>query len=97
MPDSKVDASALTGVSETTLWTLYCRAQEASRTDPLIDDPLAVQLMDQIGYDFRKFEPVGIPKSIQKAFWPTTQYFAVRALSFDRVIQDFLASIPMGP
>jgi len=43
MPDSKVDASALTGVSETTLWTLYCCAHEASRTDPLIDDPLAVQ------------------------------------------------------
>lgn len=63
MPNSKVDAKSLTGVSETTLWTLYCRAYEASRTDPLIDDPLAVQLVDDIDYDFWKFERVGIPKS----------------------------------
>ena len=96
MPNSKVDARTLTGVSETTLWTLYCRAHEASRTDPMIDDPLAVQLMDQIDCDFRKFEPAGIPKSVQKAFLPTTQYFAVRALSFDRVIQDFLRKHPDG-
>jgi O-methyltransferase involved in polyketide biosynthesis len=96
MPDLKVDASTLTGVSETTLWTLYCRAHEASRSDPLIDDPLAVQLMDQIDYDFQKFEPAGIPKSIQKALRPTTQHFAVRALSFDRVIQDFLHKHPHG-
>jgi O-methyltransferase involved in polyketide biosynthesis len=71
MPNSKVDARTLTGVSETTLWTLYCRAHEASRSDPLIDDPLAVQLMDEIDYDFGKFERVGIPKSIQKALRPT--------------------------
>ena len=96
MPNSKVDARTLTGVSETTLWTLYCRAHEASRSAPLIDDPLAVQLMDQIDYDFRKFEQVGIPKSLQKALRPTTQHFAVRALSFDRVIQDFLRKHPHG-
>jgi O-methyltransferase involved in polyketide biosynthesis len=96
MPNSKVDARTLAGVSETTLWTLYCRAHEASRSHPLIDDPLAVQLMDEIDYDFGKFEQAGIPKSIQKAFRPTTQHFAVRALSFDRVIQDFLHKYPHG-
>jgi O-methyltransferase involved in polyketide biosynthesis len=96
MTDSKVDAKTLTGVSETTLWTLYSRAHEASRRNPLIDDPLAVQIMNEIDYDFGKFEPIGRPTSVRKALRPDTQHFAVRALTFDRVIRNFVHKHPHG-
>jgi O-methyltransferase involved in polyketide biosynthesis len=93
---ARVDATSLTGVSETTLLTLYCRAREAARPDPVIDDPLAVRLLTQIDYDFTKFEQTAIPKTIPQAFRPTAQYFAVRAVSIDRAIQDFLSTHPRG-
>jgi O-methyltransferase involved in polyketide biosynthesis len=96
MPELKIDGTALTGVSETTLWTLYCRATEARRAQPLIEDPLAVEIMDRIDYDFGVFEAAGPPRSIRQVFLPTPQYFAVRALAFDRVIRDFLRRHPNG-
>ena len=36
----------LTGVPETTLWTLYHRAGEARRSAPIIHDPMAIDLVD---------------------------------------------------
>jgi O-methyltransferase involved in polyketide biosynthesis len=38
----------LGGVPETLLWTLYHRAVEARRDDAVLDDPLAVQLVDRL-------------------------------------------------
>lgn len=46
---------ALSGVSETALSTLNARAREARRRDPIIDDPMAVALVDSIDFDFAKF------------------------------------------
>ena len=46
---------ALSGVSETALLTLNARAEEARRPDPLIDDPMAIALVDSIQVDFAKF------------------------------------------
>ncbi|BAX93979.1 class I SAM-dependent methyltransferase [Mycobacterium shigaense] len=46
---------SLGGVSETALLTLNARAQAARRPDPVIDDPLAIALVDSIDYDFAKF------------------------------------------
>jgi hypothetical protein len=34
MPELKIDGTALTGVSETTLWTLYCRATKRAEPSP---------------------------------------------------------------
>lgn len=45
----------LTGVSETALLTLLVRASEARRPDGILDDPMAVHLVDSIQYDFAKF------------------------------------------
>ena len=45
----------LTGVSETALMTLQVRASEARRPDGIIDDPMAVHLVDSIDVDFGKF------------------------------------------
>ena len=45
----------LTGVPETALMTLLVRATEARRPDSIIDDPMAVHLVDSIDYDFAKY------------------------------------------
>ncbi len=68
---TRTDATTLRGVSETALLTLRSRANEARRADAIIDDPMAIRLMDSIDYDFSKF---GIP---------SRQDVAVRALAFD--------------
>lgn len=71
----------LTGVSETALLTLYSRAQEARRPDGLIDDPMAVRLVDGIDYDFTKFGT-------------TRQDMAIRANTFDRQCREYLGRHP---
>lgn len=80
----RVDGRALTGVSETTLWTLHNRATEAARPDGLIRDPLAVELYAAIDYPYR--EHFGRPN----------QSHALRALAVDTAIRDFRAASPDG-
>ena len=45
------DGTVLTGVSETALMTLQVRATEARRPDAILDDPMAIQLVDSIDFD----------------------------------------------
>ncbi len=77
----KVDV-ALTGVSETALLTLQVRAQEARRPDSIIDDPMAVQLVDAIEFDFAKFGHT------------RRQDMALRALAFDIATRRYLIDHP---
>lgn len=72
---------ALTGVSETALLTLYARAREARRRDGVIDDPMAIELVDSIDFDFAKFGP-------------TRQDIALRARAFDIQTRDYLHGHP---
>ncbi|KKW63335.1 methyltransferase [Mycolicibacterium elephantis] len=72
----------LTGVSETALMTLQVRATEARRPDAILDDPMAIQLVDSIDFDFAKF---GIPRR---------QDMAVRSLAFDRHTRRYLRDHP---
>ncbi|BBX56154.1 Leucine carboxyl methyltransferase [Mycobacterium shottsii] len=72
---------ALTGVSETALLTLNARAAEARRRDPIIEDPMAVRLVDSIDFDFAKFGP-------------TRQDIALRALAFDTRALAYLNKHP---
>lgn len=81
-PVAKVDGSTLTGVSETALLTLRVRATEARRADALIDDPMAIQLVDSIDFDFAKFGP------------SRRQDMALRALAFDGVARRYLVDHP---
>jgi O-methyltransferase involved in polyketide biosynthesis len=78
----KVDGSALTGVSETALLTLLARAEEARRPDALIDDPMAVRLLDTIDFDFAKFG------------FARRQDMALRAKAFDRSTRHYLLDHP---
>ncbi|GAB3012375.1 class I SAM-dependent methyltransferase [Mycobacterium bourgelatii] len=82
---SSEDASrakvTLAGVSETALLTLNARAAEARRPDALIDDPMAVKLVDSIQFDFAKFGRTG-------------QDIALRARAFDIQTQLYLRQHP---
>src|SRR3954451_3362391 len=78
----------LSGVPETLLWTLWYRAEEARRPDAVLDDPLAVELVERIDYPFAE------------RFGPTAgvvaQGQALRSLCFDREIRRFMAAHPGG-
>jgi O-methyltransferase involved in polyketide biosynthesis len=79
---SKAEGSALTGVSETALLTLLVRATEARRPDSVIDDPMAIKLVDEIDFDFAKF---GLARR---------QDMALRALNFDKYTRRYLVDHP---
>jgi O-methyltransferase involved in polyketide biosynthesis len=78
----RADGTTLTGVSETALLTLRGRATEARRPDSIIDDPMAIKLMDSIDFDFAKFGAAN------------RQDVAVRALAFDNNARRYLAAHP---
>jgi O-methyltransferase involved in polyketide biosynthesis len=78
----KIDGSVLTGVSETALLTLQVRANEARRPDAILDDPVAIDLVDAIDFDFAKFGP------------SRRQDMALRALTFDAATRDYLRDHP---
>ena len=78
----KVDATTLTGVSETALMTLLVRATEARRPDSLIDDPMAIMLVDSIDFDRAKFG------------FTRRQDMALRALTFDQYAKRYLTDHP---
>lgn len=80
MSDTRYKAE-LTGVSETALLTLHARAQEARRPDSIIDDPMAIRLVDSIDADFAKFGS-------------SRQEIALRALAFDLTTKRYLSSHP---
>lgn len=80
-PD-KVDASLLTGVSETALFTLRGRAHQAALPDAIIDDPMALNLVESIDFDFAKFGR------------RNGQEMALRALAVDKCALAYLADHP---
>jgi O-methyltransferase involved in polyketide biosynthesis len=76
----------LTDVPETLLWTLYHRALEAARPDAVLDDPLAVDLVDRIDYPFdERFGTGGL-----------AQWQALRARCFDDEVRRFIGKHPDG-
>jgi O-methyltransferase involved in polyketide biosynthesis len=83
-PTAKADGTVLTGVSETALLTLQVRANEARRPDSIIDDPMAIQLVDAIDFEWAKFG------------FSRRQDMAVRALAFDNEARRYLADHPQA-
>ena len=73
-PTACKEKVTLSGVSETALLTLNARATEARRRDSVIDDPMAVALVDSIDFDFAKFghDPSGSAKASRCAPRPST-------------------------
>ncbi|WP_099225492.1 class I SAM-dependent methyltransferase [Mycobacterium persicum] len=79
--NAKVDARTLSGVSETALLTLNGRAYQAARPDPIIDDPMAIKLLESIDFDFEMFGRRG-------------QEMALRSLAVDRCAIAYLTKHP---
>ena len=77
----------LEGVPETLLWTLYHRAVEARRRDAVLDDPLAIELVERLDYPFA--ERFGDGSGLG-------QWQALRAATFDREVRRFAAAHPGG-
>ena len=74
-------------VPETLLWTLWHRAVEAKRGDRVLDDPLAVELVDRIDFPF--VERFGDGEKL-------SQWQALRARCFDDAVRGFLSRRPGG-
>ncbi|RAV18335.1 class I SAM-dependent methyltransferase [Mycolicibacterium sp. GF69] len=79
--DRKADDVALSGVSETALLTLNGRAHQAGHPHAIIDDPMAIRLVEAIEFDFDKFGRKG-------------QEMALRSLAFDRAALRYLSEHP---
>jgi hypothetical protein len=80
----KIDGRTLTGVSGTSLFTLWNRGVDAPRPDTIFDVPLAMELVERINYPYR--DRFGLPQ----------QAFAMRALAFDSVVRDYVREQPTG-
>ncbi|MBO0916097.1 class I SAM-dependent methyltransferase [Streptomyces laculatispora] len=76
----------LDGVPETLLWTLYNRAYEAGRRYPVLDDPMALQLLAGLDYPFE--ERFGLPNAF------SSQAQGLRSRCFDLAVQAYLADRP---
>jgi O-methyltransferase involved in polyketide biosynthesis len=81
---TKADTTTLTGVPATALATLRSRADEARRRDAIIDDPMAIRLIDSIDEDFNSLAPSNF------------QAVALRALAFDDNARRYIAGRPGG-
>jgi O-methyltransferase involved in polyketide biosynthesis len=81
-PTAKADGAVLTGVSETALMTLQVRANEARRPDSILDDPMAIRLVDSIDFEWAKFG------------FSRRQDMAVRARAFDTEARRYLTDHP---
>ena len=83
----------ISDISATSLSTLYCRALESISKGPILDDPKAVELMEQLNLELsdsenklhRRFAAGKIRKSL-------IVHIALRAKKYDEYVRDFLNS-----
>lgn len=78
--------SEMKGVAETLFLPLYFRALETLKKDGLFKDPLAVELVSQINYDFSRLKHFDLLRSV----------VAMRVHQFDRCVQVFVNKNPSG-
>lgn len=74
----------LRGVPETMLWPLYNRAYEQKRKDRLIDDPLSLEVLNSIDYDYKG------------KFGKPSAGHPLRARIFDDALKTWLEKNPEG-
>ena len=74
----------LEGIPQTMLWPLWNRAAEHARSDRLIDDPMAADLVGRIDYDFAGM------------FGKPSVLHAIRARVGDDLIRAYLSAHPTG-
>jgi O-methyltransferase involved in polyketide biosynthesis len=82
----KIGIAELREVPETLLIPLWARAQEARHPSPILHDRKAVEMIEQLDYDFRRFATLGVDVA----------GFCTRAHVFDSLVRQFLAAQPDG-
>lgn len=75
---------ALSGVSETMLIPMYARALESRKANHVINDQAAVRMIEQLDYDFSKFD------KHKMIMWGCV----ARAIIFDRELKKHIARHP---
>jgi O-methyltransferase involved in polyketide biosynthesis len=73
-------------IQETLLLPLWGRAVESQKADPRLTDKKAVEIIEQIDYDFSR-----IAKNIS---WISQLAWVARSLHMDRAIQNFIGRVP---
>ena len=80
-----LDASDLTGISETLLITAYMRSLETKSKGGIIKDYKSVEMVERIDYDFSQYK------------LPTNQaLIAIRTMIIDEIVSDFIARHPQA-
>jgi O-methyltransferase involved in polyketide biosynthesis len=77
----------LGAVQETLFIPLWARSVETRRPDPILRDPLALELVGRIDYDFSRFEKRGKLTSLVPC---------VAAAVFDEWLREFIQRVPGG-
>jgi len=72
-------------VQETLLVPLYARALDSQKKRPILNDPKAVEMVQSIDWDFRRFKQ-----------WPRVMGCILRTAIFDERVREFLNRHPQG-
>ncbi|QYO68733.1 class I SAM-dependent methyltransferase [Leptolyngbya sp. 7M] len=64
--------------------TLYARAIETRRPDPILSDAKAVEIAERLDYDFAKYEKG----------WGSQLGCVLRVRTYDQIVQNFLETYP---
>jgi O-methyltransferase involved in polyketide biosynthesis len=83
---NKFRVEALTESQETLLMPLWARAVESRRSEPILHDSRAAQIVDSLDYDFGKFAR----RDFNQAG------FCIRAAIVDQLVRQFLQQHPSG-
>jgi O-methyltransferase involved in polyketide biosynthesis len=81
---NKLSTQQLTGVSETLLITLYARAIETQRSDAIVRDQKAVEILQKLDYDFSKFDKA----------WKSRLGTILRTYQIDQLVRQFIGIHP---
>jgi O-methyltransferase involved in polyketide biosynthesis len=77
-------SSKLSGVPETTLWTLHNRAVESMRNDGILKDVKCEEIYNKIDFDY------------ERQFGKADPSHAIRSLVFDRELRKYFSDHPDG-
>jgi O-methyltransferase involved in polyketide biosynthesis len=72
-------------VQETLLIPLYARAADSRKKRPILNDPKAVEMVQSIDWDFRRFDQ-----------WRRVVGCTLRTAGFDELVKGFLSRHPEG-
>ena len=97
MEQTKLFNNRLSDVSTTSLITLYCRALESQSTEPLLNDPKAVEITQQLSPELAKSEDKFYQNLAKgKVDKNMIVHIALRAKRYDQYATDFLTQSPDG-